>query len=157
MDPKSKTMIPLTRIDLALTELKIKIDPDQPVEKQIQDIIKRLPEVMPIKRSEITGVISTTYQYLAQVTGILKKYNVVVQGETYTSEGCDYTVSMVPGDYDKITSELSSSTKGNFDFNIDGQTTTTTTTSEKEAPAKGGRGGGKGGRGGDGGGRGRKK
>jgi len=145
IDPKTKTMIPVTRIDNALTELKIKVEADQPVEKQIQEILKKLPGVLTIKRAEITGVVSTTHQYLGQVSGVLKKYNVTIQGESYTTDGCEYTVSMVPGDYDKIISDLNSATKGDYDFKIDGQAApVVAATSEKEPSGKGR--GGKGGR-----------
>jgi len=133
MDPKTKTMIPITRIDNALTELKIRVDPDQPTEKQIQEILKKLPGVLTIKRAEVTGVVSTTHQYLGQVSGVLKKYNVTIQGENYTADGCEYSVSMVPGDYDKVISELNSVTKGEYDFSVDGQSVTAiASTSEKE-------------------------
>jgi len=88
MDPKTKTMIPVTRIDNALTELKIKVDADQPTEKQIQEILKKLPGVLSLKRAEVTGIVSTSHQFLGQVSGVLKKYNVTVHGETYTSDGC---------------------------------------------------------------------
>jgi len=156
IEPKTKTMIPITRIDSALTEIKVRIDPDQPTEKQIQEIIKKLPGVLTIKRAEISGVVSTTHQYLAQVSGVLKKYNVTIQGENYTSAGCEYSVAMVPGDYDKIISDLNTTTKGDYDFKIDGQAAVAIA-SEKEAPS-GGKGRGRGGRSGDadsGGGRGR--
>eukprot|EP01123_Difflugia_compressa_P008180 TRINITY_DN237_c1_g1_i1.p1 TRINITY_DN237_c1_g1~~TRINITY_DN237_c1_g1_i1.p1 ORF type:complete len:281 (+),score=74.09 TRINITY_DN237_c1_g1_i1:363-1205(+) len=152
IDPKTKTMIPVARIDNALTEIKVRIDPDQSTEKQVQEILKKLPGVLTLKRAEITGAISSTHQHLSQVTGVLKKYNVAIQSESYSSQGCTYFVSMVPGDYDKIFADLNSVTKGDYDFVVDGQPTTsvtTTSTSEKEKekekekstpPAKGGRG-----------------
>jgi len=140
IDPKTKTMIPVNRIDNALTELKIRIDMDQATDKQIQDIIKKLPEVLSIKRSEITGNISATHQHVAAVTGVLKKHSITILSENFTDTGCSYSVSMVPGDYDKVIADLNTSTKGNFEFNIDGQVGDPT---PEKTPAKGkGRGGG---------------
>jgi len=143
IDPKTKTMIPVTRIDSALTEIKVRIDADQPVERQIQEIIKKLPGVLTIKRAEITGLITTTNQFSGQVAGVLKKFNVTIQGTNYTSDNCEYSVAMVPGDYDKILSELNNTTKGSYDFKVDGQEPLASP--EKEAPS-GGKGKGRGGR-----------
>jgi len=146
MDPKTKTMIPITRIDNALTELKIRVDADQPTEKQIQEILKKLPGVLSLKRAEVTGIVSTSHQYLGQVSGVLKKYNVTILGENYTSEGCEYSVSMVPGDYDKVISELNSVTKGEYDFRFDGDNTSISAPEKEPSEKKGkGRGGGRGG------------
>lgn len=51
-------LIQVTRIQNALEQLKVRIDPDAPTEKQVQDIVKRLPEVMPIRKSEMEGTIT---------------------------------------------------------------------------------------------------
>ncbi len=95
VDPRAKTPHPVTRIEAALDTLKIRVDPDIPVEKQVQgmciccdvlcdvhsscivlsmlphspasdidicaDILKRLPEVLPIKRQEVEGTLTSTY------------------------------------------------------------------------------------------------
>jgi len=146
-DPKTKTPHPVLRIDNALTELKIRIDPDVPTDRQIQDIVKRLPEVIAIKKSEIRGIVTVTHKYLAQVQGVFKKFGIKVEGEQFNSSGCDFDIAIVPGDYDKLLKELNDQTKGEFDFKIeDGSQADATPTNEK-----GGRGGkGRGGRGGRG-------
>jgi len=95
------------------------------------DIAKRLPEVLPIKRAEITATVSTSHQFLAQVANIFKKYSINVLNENYTNDGCEYLVSMVPGDYDKIISDLNQATKGTFQFDLEGGTPIENTTQEK--------------------------
>jgi len=47
----------VTRIENALDTLKVRVDPDASAEKQVQDILKRLPEVMPVRKSEMEGKI----------------------------------------------------------------------------------------------------
>jgi len=132
IDPKTKTAIPVQRISNALNELKIKIDIDVPVDRQTADIAKRLPEVLSIKRAEICATITTTHQYIAQVTNVFKKYNINVKHENYTNEGCSYSVAMVPGDYDKILADLNQTTKGSFEFEMEGGGMVTSTDSVSE-------------------------
>jgi len=131
IDPKSKTVIPVARIDNALTELKIKIDIDAPTEKQTAEIAKRLPEVLPLKRAEIIATVTATHQFLAPTANIFKKYNILVVQENYTNDGCKYTISMVPGDYDKVINDLNTATKGSFEFEMEGGGMDSTPTPEK--------------------------
>lgn len=131
IDPKTKTVIPVNRFDNAITELKIKIDIDAPLEKQTAEIARRLPEVLPIKRAEILGTVKSTHQFLAQTTSVFKKYSIGVIQENYTDDGCTYTVSMVPGDYDKVIADLNNSTKGTFQFEMTGGFENTSTPETK--------------------------
>jgi len=52
IDPKTKTMIPVTRIDNALTELKIKVEPDQPTEKQFKKFSRNYQVFLPLKEQK---------------------------------------------------------------------------------------------------------
>uniref|UniRef100_A0A6B2L9Q9 Uncharacterized protein n=1 Tax=Arcella intermedia TaxID=1963864 RepID=A0A6B2L9Q9_9EUKA len=150
IDPKTKTMIPVARIDNALNEVKARIDPDIATETQVQEILKKLPGVLTLKRAEITGVVKTTHQFIANVTGVFKRYNIAIRQEHFSSEGAEFSISMVPGDYDKVISDLNTATKGEFDFAVDGQGGSGGHVEESPGGKKGGRGGGRGGRGGRG-------
>ncbi|KAL6069520.1 Shwachman-Bodian-Diamond protein-like protein [Balamuthia mandrillaris] len=186
IDPRTKTPHPVVRIENAFTQLKITVDPDMPAERQVQDkVLKRLPEVLPIKKCEMEGVLVVSHQFLGQAMGLVKKY-ASVAGEKYTSEGCEMQVAIVPGgssfhllssfpklhpfhslvcfafnaDYDTFMSELRDATKGNFQFDVIGQGGPSDEAGESsgggKGKGKGKRGGGGGGRGGGRGSRGRK-
>ena len=55
VDPKTKTPHPVMRIEAAMEELKFRVDGDVPAERQVQDFIRKLPDVLPIKKCEIIG------------------------------------------------------------------------------------------------------
>lgn len=116
VDPKLNRPHPRIRIENVLREIKPKIDPDQPVERQVQPIIKRLPEFIPIKKCQIEGILQIKHQHLGQVHGILAQW-VDIQSENYDSEGMVAQVSFVPGNYDTLMSELQRITQGDFQFN----------------------------------------
>jgi hypothetical protein len=174
-----------------LSYYQVNVDPDIPAERQLQEkVLKKLPEILPIKRSEMSGTLSSTpplrahifiylftfflsttvpTQLIGQAMGTVKKY-AQVSGENYTSGACTMHISIVPGgtpppsgphmngkligyvraDYDGFMSDLRNITKGEFTFDVDGQSVATM---EEEPGAKGGK--GRGGKAARGGGRGR--
>lgn len=120
IDPRNKLPHPVTRIELALDELKIRVDGEIPAERQAQDVIKRLPDVLPIKKCEMEGQLIVPHKVLAQAMGIVAKW-CTIQRESYTADGCTMDVAVVPGDYDTLMLELHKVTKGEFSFEIAGQ------------------------------------
>lgn len=65
--------------------------------------------------------------------------------ENYNNEGCVFSVSLVPGDYDNFIKDLSGVTKGDFQFEVAGAENAAARTEETEKKGKGGKGGGGGG------------
>ncbi|MCC6040739.1 MAG: ribosome assembly factor SBDS, partial [Desulfurococcaceae archaeon] len=49
IDPKTKLPIPIKRLELALEQARINIDPFKPAEQQLEDIVSKLAKVVPIK------------------------------------------------------------------------------------------------------------
>jgi len=119
IDPRTKTPHPVVRIEAALEELKIRIDPDTPLDKQISDIVKRMPEVMPIKKEEIEGTIKIPHKHMGAASGIITK-SASIRRERYDDEACVMDITLVPGDYDSLINDLNRVTKGEYTFDIEG-------------------------------------
>lgn len=117
IDPKSKTPHPVTRIESVLDSLKMRIEPDESAERQAQDIIKKMVEVIPLKKSEVEGMLQVPHAHLGVATGVVHKWCTVLR-ENYDSKGCVYTVSLVPGDFDTFITDLTNVTKGDFTFDL---------------------------------------
>ena len=81
--------------------------------------MKKLPEVLPIKKCEIVGYLKVPHKHMGSIGGVVSKY-VTVINEKWGTEGCDMEVSLVPGDYDQFLSELNNITKGEFQFEVEG-------------------------------------
>jgi len=142
VDPRAKTPHPVLRIENALDELKFKVDADVPTEKQVQEIVKRLPEVLPIKRQEMEGLLTIPNKHMGSCHGVIQKY-VKIINERYSADGCAMQVSLVPGDYQPLLNDLNRLTKGDFQFEIEGaekMAATSEDTTKKKAGG-GGRGG----------------
>jgi len=145
LDPKSKAPHPVVRIENALTDLKYRVDPDTPVEKQVQEIMKNMPGVLPMRKMDMTGWITIPHAHIGVAQGQLKKF-VTVKHERYNDDGCEFEVTLVPGDYEALISLLNNTCKGEYDIKIDGATHLSTSsnadTDEKgKGKARGGRGG----------------
>eukprot|EP01087_Luapelamoeba_hula_P013707 TRINITY_DN3931_c0_g1_i1.p1 TRINITY_DN3931_c0_g1~~TRINITY_DN3931_c0_g1_i1.p1 ORF type:complete len:288 (+),score=57.32 TRINITY_DN3931_c0_g1_i1:32-865(+) len=145
--PRTRTPHPVLRIENAFDELRINVDPDMPAERQLQErVLRRLPEVLPITKCEIEGILTIPHQYLGSAMGLVHKY-CSVTGENYTSDGSVMNIAFVPGDYDALMNDLRDLTKGEFTFNSVGGAAAT---SEDDAAEGAGKGKGKAGRGGKG-------
>jgi len=137
-DPKTKLPHPVIRVDAALNELKVKIDPDIATEKQVLEIMKTLPTILPCKKIEIQGTIIVPQNHLKNAVTVIKKF-AKMSGEKKVETGTSYNISCVPGDVNSLISELNAATKGECDIQFESDTTftTTTTTDETATTAKG--------------------
>jgi len=154
VDPKTKAPHPVLRIENALADLKYRVDPETPVEKQVQEIMKNMPGIIPMKKMDLTGWVTIPHAHLGQVQGQLKKF-VLVKHERYNDKGCEFEVQLVPGDYDPLMAMLNNLCKGEYDLKIDGGDMSVSSSSDGDEKGKGK---GKAGRGGkQGGNRGAKK
>jgi ribosome maturation protein SDO1 len=118
-DPKAKTPHPLVRIENALDQVKFRVDPDLPSEKQGQEAAKKIMTILPLKKSEMGGTMSLPHAHIGPAASILKKFSRVMS-ENYTENGCDYVIEFLPGDYQTLLSELGKVTEGDFNFVVDG-------------------------------------
>ena len=114
VDPRTKLPHPVLRIENAFDELKVNVDPDQPADRQLQEkVLRRLPEVLPIKKCEMAGTLSGLYSIhfpraqahffllvphavLGQATGVIRKF-AAISSENYNADGCVMEISFVPG------------------------------------------------------------
>jgi len=92
------------------------------------------------------AVIFVPHKYLGQIFGVFKD-TVQIVNENYTTEGCDYNVTFVPGDYDTLMADLNNTCKDEFDIKIVGAPETTEAPEDEPITNRGGKRGGRGGRG----------
>merc|ERR1712130_181694 len=134
VDPKTKLPHPTARIERAIEELKFRISGEQSGERQAQELVKKLPNVLPIKKCEIVGYLKVPHKHMGSIGGAISKY-VTVVNEKWDGEGCSMEVSLVPGDYDQFLTELNNITKGEFQFDVEGSPGSGDPTAAAAAPA----------------------
>ena len=72
VDPRSHLPHPPVRIEQALTDARISIEPFKSVEEQIKDIVEKLRSIIPLKSENLLLEISVPAQYVAQSYSVLK-------------------------------------------------------------------------------------
>lgn len=86
IDPRTKTPIPLARIEKALEEAKVAVDPFKSVEEQVPSIIKALSKVMPIKLAKALLGITIPPEYASKVSSQIMKLG-EVKRHTWAHDG----------------------------------------------------------------------
>lgn len=86
VDPRTNTPIPPKRIELALEEAKVGVDPFRPVEEQVEEILKKLRLVLPLKIAKALVVVKAPPAYSGRVRSYVSKMGRVL-GENYQSDG----------------------------------------------------------------------
>ncbi len=94
MDARTKKPIPPQRIELAMEQAKIHVDPFKSEEKQIEEIIDKIRPYIPISFEKKKIDIIIPPRYSAQAYGILKQFN---GKKEWLNDGSLHAVLMIPG------------------------------------------------------------
>jgi len=86
IDPRTGLPHPPKRIELALEEARVSIDPFKPVEAQLNDIIKALRPILPLKMGKSIAYIKIPPEYIGKAYGLLTKMGKVLRSN-YLSDG----------------------------------------------------------------------
>jgi len=108
VDPKTHLPHPVVRIENAMVEAKIHIDPNKRTEEQLQDILKKLRVILPIKFEIKEIAVKIPSEYGAKSYSILKGFGKILR-EDWQTDGSYVAVLEMPAGleqdfYDKINS-----------------------------------------------------
>jgi len=118
MDPKTKAPHPRQRIELAMEEARVHVDPFKPVSEQVKTIIEVLRPIIPISMEHVNISVKIPSQYIGRAYGIVRNYG-SLERENWQSDGSWIGIVRIPAGmqtdfYDK----LNEATKGNVSAKI---------------------------------------
>jgi ribosome maturation protein SDO1 len=118
MDPKTKAPHPRQRIEMAMEEAGIHIDPFKPVSEQVKTTIELLRPIIPISIDSIRISVKITAEYIGKAYGTIRNYG-SLEREDWQSDGSWIGIIKLPAGlqtefYDKINDV----TKGNVSTKI---------------------------------------
>ncbi|MGM5488895.1 MAG: ribosome assembly factor SBDS [Nanobdellota archaeon] len=96
VDPRTNLPHPRNRVEAALEEAKVKIDEHKTAEEQIQDILRKLQPILPIKFVTKKIEIHLLAEFANKVYGTLMQFGKIVQDE-WQSDGGWKGVIEIPG------------------------------------------------------------
>jgi ribosome maturation protein SDO1 len=118
MDPKTKNPHPRQRIELAMDEAGVHIDPFKPVRDQVKTIIDVLRPIIPISMEQIKISVKISSQYIGKAYGIVRNIG-VLEREDWQSDGSWIGIIRLPaGMQTDFYNKLNDVTKGNISTKI---------------------------------------
>ena len=109
----SRTGAPLTiqRIELAMEEQRVPIDPFKPADQQLEGVIKQLRLILPLKFEKVTIAVQIPAEFSTRVYGMIKEYG--IEREEWQGDGSFVAVvSMPAGLQNEFYDKLNSATHG---------------------------------------------
>jgi ribosome maturation protein SDO1 len=112
VDPRTLLPHPPTRIDQAMQEARVSVDPFQDPNEQTKTVVEALRTILPLKSEKIKLQVKVAAQYSGQAIGVLKNYGEIIK-EDWLSDGTLSAMVEIPaGGQPGLLDRLGSTTKG---------------------------------------------
>jgi ribosome maturation protein SDO1 len=113
IDPRTKLPHPMTRIELAFEEAKIKLDEFKKAEDQVQDIVKKLQPILPIKFEQKLLQVHIPGQYAAKLYQTVSGYGTIKKQDWLNDGSWAGELELPAGLVNECIDALNSKTHGN--------------------------------------------
>lgn len=118
INPKTKTPHPPQRIELALNEAKIAIDPFKPVDAQVQEIMKKLQPILPIRFEKLIIAIRLTGEDYGKCYSDIKNFGSITKEEWQKDGGWIGLLEIPAGLKGDFIDKMNSKTKGEAEIKL---------------------------------------
>ncbi len=118
IDPKTGLPHPITRIENAFEEAKVHIDEFKPQEKQIDEILKKLRVILPIKFEIDEIEIKIPATHAAKMYSVVKSFSKIIKDEWLNDGSWKCVVEMPAGLKQDFFDKLNSMTHGEIETKI---------------------------------------
>ncbi|MDK2849714.1 MAG: ribosome maturation protein [Candidatus Woesearchaeota archaeon] len=118
IDPRTGLPIPPARIEAAIKEAKVHIDPTKRVDRLVKEVVEKIKLIMPLRFEQKILQITLNSQYAAKVYGILKELGELSK-EQWLSDGsfmCELTIPA--GRLSDVIDKLNDLTHGSVEINV---------------------------------------
>lgn len=114
INPQNNAPHPPKRVELAMDEAKITIDPNKSAEGQIEDIIKKIRIIIPLRYEVIKVAIKVPPEYAGKTYGVLKEYS--IKKEEWLNDGSLVVMlEIAPGLESVLYDKINGMTHGNVE------------------------------------------
>jgi ribosome maturation protein SDO1 len=112
VDPKTMLPHPPLRIDQAMQEARIAVDPFQDANEQTKLVVEKLRTILPLKSEKVKLQVKVAPQYSGQTIGILKNFGDILKEEWGADGTLSAIVEIPAGGQPGLLDRLGSTTKG---------------------------------------------
>ena len=112
VDPRSHLPHPPLRIEQAISDARVSVDPFKSAEEQVKDIVENLRSIIPLKSENLSLEISVPAQYVAKSYSVLKSTG-ILKKEEWQKDGSLKAILEIPAAArPNVIDRLGSITKG---------------------------------------------
>ncbi|QQG48680.1 MAG: ribosome assembly factor SBDS [archaeon] len=112
VDPRTSLPHPPLRIEQAMQEARVAIDPFQDANEQTKSVIEKLRTILPMKSEKVKLQVRVAAQYSGQTIGVLKNFGEILK-EDWGADGTLSAIVEIPaGGQPGLLDRLGSTTKG---------------------------------------------
>jgi ribosome maturation protein SDO1 len=118
INPQNNLPHPLIRLENAFEEAKIRIDDKKSAEDQVNDVLKRLKPILPIKIEQKELQVHISEKYAKKYYKTIHHYGKILR-EEWLDDGCYLCIIEIPaGIYMDLVDDISKKTHGGVDIKI---------------------------------------
>ena len=118
INPQTSTPHPPQRIENAMEEAKVHIDPFKPVEEQVKEVLDALRPLIPIRFEKVRVAVKLSAEDSAKSYGDIKGYGTILKEEWSPTGAWLGVVEMPAGLQTDFLERLNAKTKGNVETRI---------------------------------------
>lgn len=118
IDPKTKLPIPPKRIELAMEQARVSIDPYRSVESQAQEIISKISRIIPIKIARAILLVNIPPQYAGRIYKQLAGLGKIKRSNWLSSGALQVELEIPAGMQDEVINKINKFTKGTASIKI---------------------------------------
>jgi ribosome maturation protein SDO1 len=112
VDPKTSLPHPPMRIEQAMQDARVTIDPFREVNEQMKAVVDGLRTILPLKSERVKLQVRVPAQYAGQAIGVLKNFGDISKEEWGADGGLSAIVEIPAGGQPGLLDRLGSTTKG---------------------------------------------
>ncbi|MEM0001843.1 MAG: ribosome assembly factor SBDS [Desulfurococcaceae archaeon] len=118
VDPKTKLPIPLKRIELALEQSRVSIDPFKPAEQQFEEIVSQLAKIIPIKVAKAYVAVRIPPEYASRSMKTLQSIGTVKKSRWLSDGSLELELEIPAGLQQELIDKVNALTKGSGEVKI---------------------------------------
>src|SRR2546428_9298729 len=117
-NPKTTTPHPPQRIEIAMEEAKVHVDPFKPVEEQVKEVLDALRPLIPIRFEKARIAVRLGAEDAAKSYGDIKGFGTILKEEWQRNGAWVGVVEMPAGMQTEFLNRLNAKTKGNVEAKV---------------------------------------
>jgi ribosome maturation protein SDO1 len=112
VDPKTHLPHPPVRVEQAMQEARVSIDPFKDVSEQTKAVIEEIRTIIPLKSERVRLAVKAPAQYAGQAVGVLKGFGEILKEEWGQDGGLSVVLEVPAASQPSLLDRLGAVTKG---------------------------------------------